>query len=138
MIVRSKKSLVYNSRDSKEAVIALKITSWIREEKFNRFKAVVEDLLVKEAVDPIPGQPLKSYELFNTHEVIRTNEEIDALFNFIGMPVEIGDSYTAKQQQLIAQALLIDTMQKPIYGSLSEDWEIIDESLEVAPDAPAV
>jgi hypothetical protein len=137
MIVRSKKSLVYDSRDSKEEVIALRISSWIREERFNRFKAVVEDLLVKDVVDPLPGEPLKTYEIFKSQEVIRTNSEIDALFNFIGVPIEIGDSYTTKQQQLIAQALLIDTQSKPVYGSTAEDWEVIDESQEVAPDPAA-
>lgn len=132
-IVRSTAPLTYDSRDQKQAVIALKISDWTREEKLNRFKAVVEDFIVTDVVDPQPGQPLKTYTPFNRKNVMYTNQEIDDLFNYIAMPIEIGDSYSDKQQELLANALLFVTQQTPIYGSTAVQWEIVDRSLEIQP-----
>jgi len=131
-IVRSTVPLIYNTRDGKSAVIALKISDWTREEKFNRYKALVEDFIVTDVVDPQPGQPLKTYTPFNTKNVVYTNQEIDDLFDYIAIPVEIGDSYSDKQQELLANALLVVTQQLPIYGSTSGQWEIVDRTTEIA------
>lgn len=135
-IVRSTVPLIYDARDQKSAFIALKISDWTREEKFNRFKAVVEDFIVTDVVDPQPGQPLKSYTPINRKDVVYTNQEIDNLFNFIAIPIEVGDSYSDKQQSLLANALLIVTQQKPIFGSNAGQWEIVDRALEIAPGEP--
>jgi len=131
-IVRSTVPLVYNTRDQKSAIIALKISDWTREEKFNRYKALVEDFIVTDVVDPQPGQPIKAYTPVNSKNVIYTNQEIDDLFNYIAIPVEIGDSYSDKQQELLAAALLVVTQQLPIYGSTAAQWEIIDRATEIA------
>lgn len=133
MIVRSTKQFIIDSRDGNLGVIALRITDWIREAKQNRFRATVEDMLVRDVLNPEPGAPLKSYEVLSRREVYRTNEEVNLLFQFIGVPIEIGDNFNEKIDFLIAQGLLIDTQQKPIYGSVSGDWELIDETLETQP-----
>lgn len=113
-IVRSTVPLTYDSRDGKTGVIALKISDWTREEKYNRFKAVVEDFIVTEAVNPQVGQPLKTYTPIGRKNVVYTNQEIDNLFNLIKKPIEIGMSYSDAQQSLLIDALLIVTQQKPI------------------------
>lgn len=133
-IVRSTAALTYDSRDSKQAIIALKISDWTREEKLNRFKAVVEDFIVTDVVDPQPGQPLKTYTPFNRKNVVYTNQEIDELFAYIAKPIEISDSYSDKQQELLADALLIVTQQKPVYGSTAGQWGVVDRSLEIQPE----
>jgi hypothetical protein len=133
MVVRSKKELIYDSRGNKSAIIALKITDWVRSAKFDRFTATVEDMVVRDVVNPESGSPQKTYEIISRKEVVKTNEDVNNLFNYIGIPIEIGDNFNEKIDYLIAQGLLIDTQTEPIYSSVAEDWEIIDETLEIEP-----
>ncbi|MUP44885.1 hypothetical protein E0K83_03885 [Gramella sp. BOM4] len=123
-VVRSKRPLVYNSRDQKSAIIELRISDWTREEKLNQFKAVVEDYVIgfNEEFET------QTFNKIFQKPVVYSNAEIDNLFTQIGIPVSLNDSYADKQSELLANALLIITQQKPIYGSTAEDWELVNQS----------
>lgn len=132
-LIRSTRPLVFDSRNGYSESIAVKIQDWTREAKFNRFKAVVEDFIVTDIENPQPGAPLKNYKPINRKEVLYTNAEIDGLFTALNNPILIGESFTEKLDDLLANALLVVTQQKPIYGSTAADWEIVDTSTEIAP-----
>ncbi|WBL25119.1 hypothetical protein [Zunongwangia sp. HGR-M22] len=131
MIVRSKKPLIIDSRSGTKSVIALQITGWTKECKNNRYKAEVSDCTVSNIERPMAGDPLKSYKQFNSKTVYYSNDEIDALFSQIGESITPEMSYSEKQSEIIAKALLSITQKTPIYGSSSEDWELVDETSEI-------
>lgn len=131
MILRSTKELVYDSRDNKTGIIALKITDWVRSALNDRFTGTVEDYIVRDTGTTTVGEPLKSYEKIASKPIYRTNQEVNDLFNYVATPIEIGDNFNEKIDYIIVQGLMIDTQIAPVYGSAPEDWEIVDETLEV-------
>lgn len=131
MILRSTKELVYDSRDNKSAIIALKITDWVRSALNDRFTGTVEDYIVRDTGTTTAGEALKSYERIASKPIYRTNQEVNDLFNYVATPIEIGDNFNEKIDYIIVQGLMIDTQTAPVYGSTPEDWEIVDETLEV-------
>ena len=132
MIVRSTKPLIINARTGEEAIVSLRVSGWTKERKNNRYRAEVTDSIVIPVEVPSIGSPLKSYKQFNSKTVFYNDAEIDALFTEIGESITPDLSYSQKQSELIAKALLIITQETPIYGSSSEDWELVDETLEIA------
>ena len=132
MIIRSTKPLIINARTGEKAIVSLKVTGWTKECRNNRYKAEVSDCIVSDIESPMVGDPLKSYKQFNSKIVFYSNNEIDALFSQIGESITPEMSYSEKQSEIIAKALLNITQEAPIYGSDSEDWELVDETLEIA------
>ena len=132
MIVRSTKPLIIDARNGEEAIVSLKVTGWTKECKNNRYRAEVSDSIVTDVEVPSIGAPLKSYKQFKSKTVFYSDAEIDDLFSQIGESITPDLSYSQKQSELIAKALLIITQETPIYGSSSEDWELVDENLEIA------
>lgn len=133
MIVRSKRPLIYDNRNQLESVIALRIKDWIRDTKNSKYHAIVEDERVMDANHADPGTPLKHYIRFNQKDVTYSNEQIDGLFTQIGESITPDQSYSQRQDELIVKALLIVTQHQPIYGSTADDWEIVDDTKEIAP-----
>lgn len=132
MIVKSKIPLTIDARNGRKEIIALKVSSWNKELDKNRYRAIVSDMIVIKETHPMPGNTLNLYQTFNTKEVFYKNEDINALFTQIGESITPDLSYSKKQDELIARALLIITQETPIYGSSSEDWELVDETSEIA------
>lgn len=148
--IRSKTKLKYDKRDqTKSAIIELEIINFNLNLKTNRFIIEVVDYALIELdsaeiedntaqsipniPNPIVGDdggdltPGKSvYEKpINILNRKYAEVEINALFTAVGEPIEAQDNFSKKLKDLITKALLQTTIDKPIYGSLGSDWEIV-------------
>lgn len=134
IVVRSKRPLILKGRKEREAVVAVTITDFTWEPRFNRYKFKVTDY---EVVDKDPsslllvGDPLKEYIFLEENIRYRTYDEVNTMFEHFNEPILVTDNFTQKIFDLQNKGLLLDTQLNPIYGSLPEDWELIDTETEV-------
>lgn len=112
-------------RSQETAIIEIAITDWRYEPLGERYVATVEDYAVL-----TDEEGNESKQLCNTKQVTYTNAQIDGLFQMIGNPILINESYSSELIKLISSALLrVTTTElfengKTIYGLEPSDWSI--------------
>lgn len=124
-MIRSTTTAIYTMRSQETAIIEIAITDWRYEPLGERYVATVEDYAVMTDDEGIEGK-----QLCNTKQVTYSNAQIDGLFQMIGNPISINESYSSELIKLIASALLHVTITdiyengKTIYGLKPTDWAI--------------
>lgn len=124
-MIRSIKPAIFTMRSQETAIIEIAITDWRYEPMGERYVATVEDYAV---INDDEG--IESKQLCNTKQVTYSNDEIDELFQMIGNPISIDESYSREVIKLIASALLYVTKNdifdngKTIYGLNPDEWVI--------------
>lgn len=133
IVLRSKKPLPLTGRRiDKTGIIAMSIKEFTFEPHNNRYRVLVQDYEVVD-VENIgePNSPLKRYIPINRVVRIRTQAEIDTLFNLLSQGLNPGESYTQELRNVLNEGLYFETQQLPVYGSSPDDWEIINTDDEV-------
>jgi len=104
-----------------------------------RDSTVVKEIVSIPPVDipqEVPGEavpPIENYreEITITpiglREKIYNKENIDSLFTLSEDTIGPEDSFTEKFEDVIEKSLLAITKMAPIYGSVAEDWEIVNK-----------
>jgi hypothetical protein len=141
----STKKLKYDGRNtSKEAIVQLEVIGfkYLMNEKYLviiRDSIVVKEIVSIPPVDipqEVPGDavpPIENYreEIIITpiglREKIYSKENIDSLFTLSQDTIGPEDSFTEKFEDVIEKSLLAITKMAPIYGSVAEDWEIVNK-----------
>ncbi len=142
----STKKLKYDARDiSKEAIIELEVIGfkYLMDERYLvtiRDSTIEEEIVSVPVADipaEIPGQeavPTKEeYKKEVTitpialREKIYNKEDIDSLFMLSEDTIGPEDSFTDKFEGIIQKSLLAITKMSTIYGSVAEDWEIVNK-----------
>jgi hypothetical protein len=138
MILRSKTLFNYGDRDGKVAKIKLEVTKIGCNLKTGLYDVEVEDQIQQAVENPQPGKPLYYYSFLSKRTKSYPKAMINQLFDMHGETIVKGeDDFTGKFEAVLPLALLTITQQKPIYGTNAEDWELVDETLEVAPEITA-
>lgn len=143
--IKSLKKLKYDARDtSKEAVIKVKVEGfkYLMNQKYAviiKDFAITEKEITTQPNIPVLLQPGETFDEEPITEIIEVEtsiglrekvydkEKIDQLFNATSDGISKEESFTDNFEDLIAKSLLYITMDDPIYGSESSDWEIINE-----------
>ncbi|WP_348814050.1 hypothetical protein [Flavobacterium maritimum] len=120
--IQSKKDLLYRSRDGKYGKIVVKISEWKFELDNNRYVAKVDDYL--STIIDVDGVMIEQLTLIDSKLQIYPKVEIDTLFNYLNNSIEITETFSSELDDLISEALLLETQSRPIYESLDIDWEL--------------
>lgn len=139
-MIRSTIPTFYTLRSREEAIIEIAITNWRYEPMNERYVATVEDYAILTEEIPIEGGDgevtiSERKQQFGSKEVYYTNAQIDGLFQMIGNPITVDESYSAELVRLIASALLYVTVTdlypngKTVHGLDPNQW-VIDENYE--------
>lgn len=117
-MIQSKKELVYDARNGeKKGIILVDIISWNTLKEVTTYNVIDYVLL-----------PNGSKEIINQKEVTYTSEQLDEIDSLLENTNDYASlSKTAKDFLKASQGLLLVTQQKPIYGSLPEDWQLYNE-----------
>ena len=130
VVMRSKRPLTVGDRVQRDAVIAVCISEVVLEPKLNRYRLLMTDYEVKDLEQPVIGGIVKRYIPISNYTKYKTREEMDALFSSLNVTIAPADSFTTKFIDMQHQGLLLDTQQELIYGSVVEDWELIETDNE--------
>ena len=126
--IRSTTELIYDSRNGNQGIIQLEIDGWEFKPTTNTYLAKVNDYVIEEIeiVDEENNTTIQEVKkLINSKNLNYQSADIDALFYLLQNPIELTESYTNEMDSLISMALLYVTQQLPIYGSNSNDWQIM-------------
>ncbi len=126
--IRSTTELIYDSRNGNQGIIQLEIDGWEFKPATNTYLAKVNDYVIEEIeiVDEENNTTIQEVKkLINSKNLNYQSADIDGLFYLLQNPIELTESYTSEMDSLISMALLCVTQQSPIYGSNSNDWQIV-------------
>lgn len=126
--IRSTTELIYDSRNGNQGIIQLEIDGWEFKPTTNTYLAKVNDYVIEEIeiVDEENNTTIQEVKkLINSKNLNYQSTDIDGLFYLLKNPIELTESYTSEMDLLISIALLYVTQQTPIYGSSSNNWEIV-------------
>lgn len=126
--IRSTTELIYDSRNGNQGIIQLEIDGWEFKPTTNTYLAKVNDYVIEEIeiVDEENNTTIQEVKkLINSKNLNYQSADIDGLFYLLQNPIELTESYTSEMDLLISIALLYVTQQSPIYGSNSNDWQIV-------------
>ena len=126
--IRSTTELIYDSRNGNQGIIQLEIDGWEFKPTTNTYLAKVNDYVIEEIeiVDEENNTTIQEVKkLINSKNLTYQSADIDGLFYLLQNPIELNESYTSEMDLLISMALLYVTQQSPIYGSNSNDWQIV-------------
>ena len=126
--IRSTTELIYDSRNGHQGIIQLEIDGWEFKPTTNTYLAKVNDYVIEEIeiVDEENNTTTQEVKkLINSKNLNYQSADIDWLFYLLQNPIELTESYTSEVDLLISMALLYVTQQTPIYGSNSNDWQIV-------------
>ena len=126
--IRSTTELIYDSRNRNQGIIQLEIDGWEFKPATNTYLAKVNDYVIEEIeiVDEENNTTTQEVKkLINSKNLNYQSADIDGLFYLLQNPIELTESYTSEMDLLISIALLYVTQQSPIYGSNSNDWQIV-------------
>ena len=126
--IRSTTELIYDSRNGNQGIIQLEIDGWEFKPTTNTYLAKVNDYVIEEIeiVDEENNTTIQEVKkLINSKNLNYQSADIDGLFYLLQNPIELTESYTSEMDLLISMALLYVTQQYPIYGSNSNDWQIV-------------
>ena len=126
--IRSTTELIYDSRNGNQGIIQLEIDGWEFKPTTNTYLAKINDYVIEEIeiVDEENNTTIQEVKkLINSKNLNYQSADIDGLFYLLQNPIELTESYTSEMDLLISMALLYVTQQYPIYGSNSNDWQIV-------------
>lgn len=115
----------YTLRSAETAIIEIAISDWRYEPLNERYVATVVDYAVL-----IDETGVETRIQCNSKQVYYSNAQIDGLFQIIGNPITIDESYSGELIKLIAGALLYVTQTDlyengtTIYGLQPNEWII--------------
>lgn len=114
--------------------------SW--QEDYNSWLVQIKEYVQLPVENPEPGSPLFSYKPIKQPEGEEyklerfSAQEIQALFDYFGISINIGDNFTDKIKHLIALSGIYINQTRPPYTVNPADLEIAETALEIAPGEP--
>ena len=127
-MIRSDIQAIYSNRTQLSAIIELVISAFTYQTEAHKYIATVNDYAI--LTDP---EGIETKVLINTKQQPLLDVEIDGLFQMLGNPISIDESYSGEQLRLIAAALLYTTQNESlesgttIYGLAPQNWSINEE-----------
>ena len=119
--IRSTKELVYDGRSLKQGVIEIEVSNWSFDINQKRYTVKVDDYLVYNENE------LECRLSINSKYIYFTDLEVNNLVSILSINEQL--SYTEKLKELTGKALLYINQSEPVYGSMSNDWIEINESI---------
>lgn len=119
--IRSKKELLYNSRENKRAIVELDVIKWTYNTTNNRYYVEIQDYAITNIGGVEVKTPIGQIIYRDYH-----SDNICALFTMIGSDILHTQNFTTELRTLISKCLLFMTVNdtEPIYGSINTDWII--------------
>lgn len=144
MIVRSKQQLLYNALDSRKGIVSPEIVGVFKNLKSGNYEISIEDRIQALRNNPLPGEPLYSYEFINRRTKVYPKTLISSLFRQFGQAINPEDEdFDSKFTAALIPALHYISCTTSIYGSdivTPEEFaqglgafELIDETQEIVP-----
>lgn len=122
--IRSKISLIHDSRTQISDTIYVSIREWVYDPVPPRYVATVVDYVKSDSI---------TYKKINEKTKFFTKEEVDGLFTMLNNSIMSSESYSSEMDILLATSLLLDTKTNlfengtTIYGGVPANWELVTD-----------
>jgi hypothetical protein len=128
--MRSKVPVLVAGRIQKECIVAISITEFVWEARFNSYRVLISDYEVTDKQAVFVGDTTKKYTKLDESIKHKTKEEVDAIFSNLNISLSSADSFTEALKNIQNESLLADIASESLYGLDPSQWELVDTATE--------